>query len=705
VVTGSSSQPQSGVGPKKTAPHHARRAHHTATVNGPTAPSPALFSASNPLAGVLPGSWEDPFIVPGGTAVPQFFVQSFHIPPFLLAIYQSAATAYGVPWQILAAVNEVETDYGTNLDTSSAGAIGWMQFLPSTWKRYGVDAAASGSRDPYNAADAVFAAARYLDAAGAGHNLPGAIYAYNHSWAYVKSVLLRAQVLSGEPTALIQGVTELGEGDFPVQLGFDATYSKTSGQAPSASAADAATGATGATGATAAAPPGSVGASAAPTKRTPAAEIYAGANAAVVAAQDGTIVAIGHSRKLGRYVKLRNAFGDVLTYGNLATVSRWFTWPKHDAVSSRTLLSASLPQALAPGPRPGSAAASAGNQRSGHSATGKLFGSAKPATKPATIADATPLVVTLNLRSRLNLFTPLSALNDAARASTTPAAHVHHRHISTPPLARYFTAAIGIRAKDLELVRLRVGSHVLAGTILGRLAQAHARRPHLTFELQPAGSPAPVDPRPFLDAWSQLETLSLHHHGYAAAVYGPDSHLATVGAIRVASQVDLARVVLQDRRVTIASCERAAIRSGSVDRRVLAGLELLALHGIYPAVSGAWCASHRSHAPAQLRTGNAVALTARSSAHTLPGLAAETSRALRPLDSAHVSTTAVRSELVISFGPAHDPQALAASAAFTGGFALSGPRWSALAARLSQISEPRIPTAVSAAALADRTHR
>ena len=94
-----------------------------------------------------------------------------------------------MPWQVLAAINEVETDYGTNLDTSSAGAIGWMQFLPSTWRRYGVDASSAGVRDPYNAADAIFAAARYLAAAGAHHNLPGAIYAYNHSWSYVRSVL------------------------------------------------------------------------------------------------------------------------------------------------------------------------------------------------------------------------------------------------------------------------------------------------------------------------------------------------------------------------------------------------------------------------------------------------------------------------------------------------------------------------------------
>jgi len=85
-----------------------------------------------------------------------------------------------VPWQVLAAINQVETNFGSNLNVSSAGAVGWMQFLPSTWQGYGVDATDSGVADPYNAADAIFAAARYLSAAGASANLPAAIFAYNH---------------------------------------------------------------------------------------------------------------------------------------------------------------------------------------------------------------------------------------------------------------------------------------------------------------------------------------------------------------------------------------------------------------------------------------------------------------------------------------------------------------------------------------------
>src|SRR5207237_8792326 len=113
-------------------------------------------------------------------------------------------------------VNRVETDYGGDLSVSSAGAEGWMQFLPSSWAVYGVDANSDGYKDPYNPADAIFAAARYLRAAGAAANLPGAIFSYNHSRAYVESVLLRARLLGGTPSELLGALTGLPQARFPV---------------------------------------------------------------------------------------------------------------------------------------------------------------------------------------------------------------------------------------------------------------------------------------------------------------------------------------------------------------------------------------------------------------------------------------------------------------------------------------------------------
>src|SRR5580692_3084581 len=140
----------------------------------------------------------------------------YRIPLFLLPIYKAAAVQYGVPWQILAAINEIETNYGSDQSVSTAGAVGWMQFMPATWLQYGVDALNSGYADPYNPVDAVFAAARYLRAAGAATNLRAAILAYNHSEEYVESVLLRAKLISTYPKGVIATLTGLIDGRLPV---------------------------------------------------------------------------------------------------------------------------------------------------------------------------------------------------------------------------------------------------------------------------------------------------------------------------------------------------------------------------------------------------------------------------------------------------------------------------------------------------------
>ena len=139
----------------------------------------------------------------------------YRIPLYLLPIYQAAAVQYGVPWPVLAAINEVETDFGTDLSVSTAGAVGWMQFMPETWLQYGVDALGAGYADPYNPVDAIFAAARYLHAAGASTDLRAAILAYNHSEAYVESVLLRARLFASYPPSVIATLTGLTEGSLP----------------------------------------------------------------------------------------------------------------------------------------------------------------------------------------------------------------------------------------------------------------------------------------------------------------------------------------------------------------------------------------------------------------------------------------------------------------------------------------------------------
>jgi hypothetical protein len=119
------------------------------------------------------------------------------IPAALMPLYRGAAARFGLGadgWTWLASINAQETDFGRNLSTSSAGAVGWMQFLPATWASYGLDANADGSTDPYDPADAIFAAARYLRALGAPHDWHRAVYGYggNAEW-YWAAVARRAR--------------------------------------------------------------------------------------------------------------------------------------------------------------------------------------------------------------------------------------------------------------------------------------------------------------------------------------------------------------------------------------------------------------------------------------------------------------------------------------------------------------------------------
>jgi murein DD-endopeptidase MepM/ murein hydrolase activator NlpD len=121
-------------------------------------------------------------------------------PAFLIPIYKAAGRRYDVPWRVLAAINQIETHYGRDLSVSSAGAMGWMQFMPATWAQWGVDADHDGHADPYSPVDAVFAAARYLHASGAARDLAGAVFSYNHADWYVAEVLLRARMLRSTAT-------------------------------------------------------------------------------------------------------------------------------------------------------------------------------------------------------------------------------------------------------------------------------------------------------------------------------------------------------------------------------------------------------------------------------------------------------------------------------------------------------------------------
>jgi murein DD-endopeptidase MepM/ murein hydrolase activator NlpD len=167
--------------------------------NGGSSTEPSPGATTAPLPSQM-------FSVP---SIPSSSCAAAGVPPVLIPMYQRAAAAYGLGPQgasVLAGINEVETAFGTNLNVSSAGAIGWMQFMPSSWETYGVDANGDGVADPYNPEDAIFAAARYLSAAGMPGDTYGAIYSYNHADWYVAEVLANAScyapLLGGTVSAL-----------------------------------------------------------------------------------------------------------------------------------------------------------------------------------------------------------------------------------------------------------------------------------------------------------------------------------------------------------------------------------------------------------------------------------------------------------------------------------------------------------------------
>jgi hypothetical protein len=510
----------------------------------------------------------------------------YRIPLFLLPIYKAAAVQYGVPWQILAAINEIETDYGSDLSVSSAGAVGWMQFEPSTWLQYGVDALNAGYADPYNPVDAIFAAARYLRAAGAATNLRAAILAYNHSEEYVESVLLRAKLISSYPKTVIATLTGLIDGRLPV-TGKHVAWEALPLEAPSPSSATAGAGpatdpsnAAASTATTPAGTPGSTpplsptAAAAAATSKLATApapalqlvDLMSAPNAAVVAVQDGRIVKLGDSRKLGKYLVLRDVYGDVFTYAGLGSIAPSYVLPKTPRVKVKSPV---IEAASTRDPAP-SQPASAGVQ------------------VPLTLHVKTPLAQHKQGRGEVSL--------PASVAEPTPAGMGRPRLFAHPGNPDARAAAVASAARKAQIDRagqalpLRKGSVVASGTVLGRVRVPRgAHDGHLRFAIRPAGDTETIDPGPVLANWAQLQS-ALHPQGAKATnpLLG-----ATAGDVFLLSKAQRERAVLADPGITLDACDRHEIAAGAVDGRVLAVLAFLSRSGLEPTVGGLRCAQRQ----------------------------------------------------------------------------------------------------------------
>jgi hypothetical protein len=438
---------------------------------------------------------------PAPIGVPNFVIDSFEIPPFLLPIYQACGTEYGIPWEVLASINKIESGFGTNMGPSSAGAIGWMQFLPSSWEAFGLDANGDGKKDPYNPVDAICAAAHYLKLSGGDQDLYKAIYSYNHADWYVQEVLGYARAYGKLPTDLVGSLTGLTEGaHFPVAA--DASY------ADDLSAREALK--SSAPGAEEAYGDAAEVISSSPTPR--GINIFAAEGAPVVAVNDGVIEKMGSSPRLGNYVVLQDAYGNRYTYAELGQIVR-----KHRAVVMPTGKERRLP------------------------------------------------VESEDLRPRLRAL-PGRTSGSTDKGSEAP-------EVDSPTSSEDGT--------------LKVGSKVIAGTVLARIGAAeNGIDSHINFAIRPAGSGAPeIDPKPILDGWKLLEATAI----YRADGKNPLSEDLGGAGVLLLSKEELQKRVLADKSLDIYECGREDIATGQIDRRVLAVLEYLVSKGFKMTITSLKC--------------------------------------------------------------------------------------------------------------------
>jgi murein DD-endopeptidase MepM/ murein hydrolase activator NlpD len=503
---------------------------------------------------------------PAPIGVPNFFIDKFRIPPFLLPIYQAAGIQYGVRWEILAAINEIETDYGRNLNISSAGALGWMQFMPPTWDAYGVDANGDGHKDPFNPVDAIFAAARYLRAAGADKDLYRAIFAYNHADWYVESVLMRARVIGGLPADLVGSLTGLTQGRFPVAA--KATYAGALPEEDRDKRFE----------------PGTNVANVVESDGARRSiRIYSRTGAPAIAVQDGRISRLGHSRKLGNFVELQDSYGNAYLYAGLDKLAETYPFPKERKAKRREL---ALPEGD-PKPRRAASATTKGDAGAKPRASRTVKAKRKPAkrrpaaTKQRLRASGAALPAAVPAKERL--------FAHPDRPNAQPAGGDDQREVAEPGSM----VLDGKRLDPREFVpkRLKKGARVSGGTILGRIGKTgSALAPHMRFEIRPAGRGAPrIDPKPILDGWKLLESTAIYRSAKRNPFFGEDAETPSIGQLMLMSKNALQRHVLRNPHIDVYECGRHDIATGQIDRRVLVTLEFLAASGLKPTVSSLQC--------------------------------------------------------------------------------------------------------------------
>ena len=390
---------------------------------------------------------------------------------------------------MLASINKIETAFGTNLKVSSAGAEGWMQFIPSTWAAYGVDANSDGKRTPTTRSTRSAPPPATCGRRAGRRSLRTAIFAYNHADWYVDEVLLYANAYGKLPDALLGSLTGLTEGaHFPVAA--DARYAddisdavalerSTTARAAPGNAADVLSGSNAA-------------------RR--AINIYAAPGSPVVAVNDAVVRRMGNSPRLGKYVVIEDVYGNTYTYAGLGRVERAHPVPRQRPLTAADFkLTTPKPDAAPKAP------ASAGdNSGPGEGREEARRRRRRQGGSGARNAEA--------LRDRLFAHperpgNPAPGPGSPEPSTPSSASGCRAMRPSRPPSPR----ASASTPETMELRPLKDGSHLTGGSVIGRVGRRR-RRARPPRVLDPPGGPGrpEIDPKPILDGWKLLESTAIY---------------------------------------------------------------------------------------------------------------------------------------------------------------------------------------------------
>jgi hypothetical protein len=367
---------------------------------------------------------------------------------------------------------------------------------------------------------------------------------------------MRARLIGGLPADLVGSLTGLTQGRFPVAA--KAKYAK----AVKRSDLKAHKGTT----------PAYV---VEPTAQRKGIEIYAKRGAPVVAVNDGRILAVGHSRRLGNFVRMQDVYGNTYTYGHLGKVVQRFPVPKPKQVSDREARAqVKLPPRDAAPAGPASTTTEQEAKARKEQRKQARAAKARRTAKPAAVAPA---------KERL--------FANPDRPNSAKAGGSQQSYELSEGFGAYLNRVFGLDRSEVDMKALKRGARVTSGTVLGRIGKTSARKaPHLLFEIRPAGRGAPrIDPKPILDGWKLLESTAIYRAAGRNPFFGRDAQTPSIGQILLMSKEALSQRVLADPNIQIYECGRQDVRAGQIDRRVLATLEFLVASGLKPTVSSLHC--------------------------------------------------------------------------------------------------------------------